>query len=402
MKSIRARLFVTFGTLTACVCLVFAGLTWLFAAVTEDDVINQVVDAEARYILRTFEETNNLPEPRVDYIQIYTDVAEFPAQVQDQIRQSPKAKEYSINGRNYHIEQYALNSERGFWLVIDASQLIVIYSISEQIGWFVLIATLIMLILALWIAKKLSNRTALPIEQLTQQIHQHTPGSTFHALVSNRVDEIGQLGQAFEQLLHDVETLLERERNFTRDVSHELRTPLALLNNTLVLADKKALNDKDKAVIQQVSESLHNTVEVLLALARSENMVGEIVDIKPILERSVLLLLQSHNDQDFNVSIDISDAQTVYGNPRLIELLCQNLINNGYYHGGAKAMQISCSGNTLTFKNPAGRENDGTYQGLGHGKYLVQRIASALSWQVDFDQHDNHYVVHVNMTPSSS
>ena len=48
--SISRRIFITFASLAAAICVLFACITWLFAAIIEDDVVKQVMHDEAKYI----------------------------------------------------------------------------------------------------------------------------------------------------------------------------------------------------------------------------------------------------------------------------------------------------------------------------------------------------------------
>ncbi|MCP4234970.1 MAG: hypothetical protein GY770_15550, partial [Aestuariibacter sp.] len=72
----------------------------------------------------------------------------------------------------------------------------------------------------------------------------------------------------------------------------------------------------------------------------------------------------------------------------------QNLVNNGVYHGGGKGMTISLADGLWVFENPLADTQDRPYyQGLGHGQYLVKRIASVMQWDIDFQQTEACYRV---------
>jgi hypothetical protein len=61
---IKHRLFISFGVLTSLLCILFGAITWLFAVVTEDDVVKQVMHAEARYIKSVYATKGELVAPR--------------------------------------------------------------------------------------------------------------------------------------------------------------------------------------------------------------------------------------------------------------------------------------------------------------------------------------------------
>ena len=62
---------------------------------------------------------------------------------------------------------------------------------------------------------------------------------------TGRRDEIGHLGEAFNQMAARIETLLTAERRLLQDISHELRSPLARLNIAIELA--RTADDRDAA-----------------------------------------------------------------------------------------------------------------------------------------------------------
>ena len=388
-NSIRSKLFLTFGSLSACICVLFAGLSWLFVVVTEDDVLKRVLDNEGLYIQQQFAETQQLVKPRADYFALYPTTSDLPQNVYQGYLSNPYEKEFYIGERNIHIEEYKLSHETSFWLTIDASKLEVVGELTGLMAWMLALASSIVLVFALLAARVLSHRTAKPIEQLTQKVTAHDKQNKFVFESRGQNDEIDQLGHAFEQAFGNLATLLKREVNFSRDVSHELRTPITLLQNTLSLAGDEPLSDRDKLLIRQVAKELQNTVEVLLALARSENLMLEEFAIKPVLERSVLATHHANPDSEFKVVLSVNSGKKVRCNPSLFSLLCQNLINNGFYHGGNGEMRIYCNDNTLVFENSLGAQINDSYQGLGHGQYLVRRIVELMCWsmQVTADEH---------------
>ena len=396
-KTIRTQLFLTFGALTTAICLLFSGVTWLFAVIMEDDVIKQVLSVEARFIRSEFQQSGEMPPPRVDYISLYPDESALPDDVRQGYADHPYEKEFTIAGHNFHIEQFWLNDRQSFWLVIDATQLQAIDDLSNFMSQFLVATAAFLLVLSLWFAWRISNRTARPIERLALKVTNHSPGDILTLDDPGREDEVGQLGRAFQRSLEDVSVLLKREMDFTRDVSHELRTPIALLQNILVLAGDKPLGKNDKLLIDQISKELKNTVEVLLALARAENLVFETLLIVPLLERSILSLYGMNRDAEFKVTLDIDEDFEVVGNPYLVSLLCQNLISNGFYHSGAGSMSIRNRGQVLIFENQIVESQSSSYQGLGHGQYLVSRIADNMNWTVDV--LGGHDVYRIEVTP---
>lgn len=87
-------------------------------------------------------------------------------------------------------------------------------------------------------------------------------------------DEIYVLAQTFNGMLDELETVFEREKQFTSDVSHELRTPISVMMAQCdrILKDE-TLNPEQKVQIQlirQKAKNMSDLIAQLLFLSRAD------------------------------------------------------------------------------------------------------------------------------------
>lgn len=147
-------------------------------------------------------------------------------------------------------------------------------------------------------------------------------------------DELKELGDTFDDLLGRLETFIVAQRQFVANASHELRTPLAW-QRTLVqvaLDDPEADMASRRVTLERVLASgaqQQRLIEALLTLASSESGIAEQerIDLSIICDS---VLLRSHLDTDtlgLHFETAISPAPLI-GDPRLIERLVTNLIDN--------------------------------------------------------------------------
>src|ERR1022692_3483434 len=135
-----------------------------------------------------------------------------------------------------------------------------------------------------------------------------------------------------------LEASFDAQRHFVANASHELRTPLAGLRTLLevALADPDADADTLRSACQEalaLGGHQERLVQALLALATSERGVTrwDTLDLAQV----VTGVLASRRDQATETGIDLAEHLTpavTAGDPRLIESLIANLIDNAIRH----------------------------------------------------------------------
>jgi two-component system OmpR family sensor kinase len=81
-----------------------------------------------------------------------------------------------------------------------------------------------------------SRRLARPLDQLATAARRFGDGDTSARVRLTRVDEVGDVGRAFDEMADRTAAVLHSQRQLMGDVSHELRTPLARIRVAIELA----------------------------------------------------------------------------------------------------------------------------------------------------------------------
>jgi signal transduction histidine kinase len=213
-------------------------------------------------------------------------------------------------------------------------------------------------------------------------------------------------GRPSMTLFGRLEASFEAQRHFVANASHELRTPLAGLQTLLevALADPNPDADTLRSVCQEaltLSQHQQRLIQALLTLATSERGVEqwEPLDLAQIAE--TVLAQRSHEAERRGIHIDATlvPARST-GDPRLVELLLTNLVDNALRHntttGQMEVSTIAAQGrSTITVSNTGptippdeverlfrpfqqrGRERVRHADGHGLGLAIVQAIAQA-------------------------
>jgi signal transduction histidine kinase len=219
-------------------------------------------------------------------------------------------------------------------------------------------------------------------------------------------DELTELGQTLDDLFGRLEASFEAQRHFVANASHELRTPLAGLQTLLevALADPDPDTDTLRSVCQEalaLGEHQQRLIQALLTLATSERGVEQWgpFDLAHITE--TVLTGRRHEAERRGIHIDSTLVTApATGDPKLIELLVANLIDNALRHntsgGRIEVATISAPGRaTITVSNTgptippseidrlfepfqrAGSQRVKHTDGHGLGLAIVQAIAHA-------------------------
>jgi signal transduction histidine kinase len=265
------------------------------------------------------------------------------------------------------------------------------------------IALALMAVLSLWLGWVIAGRALRPLRTITDTARDISASNLHRRLdLEGPDDELKQLGATFDGLLGRLETSFEAQRQFVANASHELRTPLTLERTLLELAlsDPNANIDSYRHTCEQllaVGEQQERLIEALLTLSRSQRGLDshQPVDLAAITATAAA----GADHAGLALDITIRPAHTT-GNPRLVERLVANLIDNAAHHnieGGNLSVRtetrdghaILTVANTgpkipaselerifLPFQrlDPA-RTNNG--RGLGLGLSIVQAIADA-------------------------
>ncbi|HEY2541673.1 MAG TPA: ATP-binding protein [Gaiellaceae bacterium] len=265
------------------------------------------------------------------------------------------------------------------------------------------IALAIMGLLSLWLGWVIAGRALRPLRTITNTAREIT-ASNLHKRLSleGPNDELTQLGSTFDDLLERLEMSFAAQRQFVANASHELRTPLTLERALIevALSDPHADTDSLRETCERVlavGEQQERLIEALLTLSRSQRGldVREPVDLRLVTEAAVAAV----EPDGLSITTTLQHAAT-NGDPRLVERLAANLVDNAVRHNvpggridietatrdGASVLTVANSGPAIQpaelarLFRPFQRLNGGRGNhpdGLGLGLSIVDAVARA-------------------------
>jgi heavy metal sensor kinase len=162
--------------------------------------------------------------------------------------------------------------------------------------------------------------------------------------VANPRDELGRLGETFNDLLNRLEASLVQQRQFMADASHELRTPVATSRTAAAVALQQPHRDEQEyrrtlALIEQQTARLSRIVDDMFTLARADAGSYPVRQVPMYLDEIIDEVVRAARvlAGTKSVSIEVASAESAAftGDEELIRRLIGNLLDNAVRHAPA-------------------------------------------------------------------
>ena len=220
------------------------------------------------------------------------------------------------------------------------------------------VALAVMTLLSVALGWAVAGRVLRPLRAMTAATRQISEDNLAERLaLTGPADELKDLANTIDGLLARLQAAFDAQRQFVANASHELRTPLALTRTLLqtVLTDPRPTVTSFRDTCEEVLEAgiqQERMIEALLTLARSQRGLDhrDLVDLAVITSDVLHACQPDATQRRIVISVGIGTAP-VLGDPRLLQRLAANLIDNAVRHntdGGRIDIHVTRSGNRAT------------------------------------------------------
>jgi signal transduction histidine kinase len=216
-----------------------------------------------------------------------------------------------------------------------------------QLRQVLLIGSGIIVVLALAVARVLAVRTLEPVARASAAARSMADGDLSTRLPTTATDEFGAWAFSFNRMANALEAKIialsaaqARERRFTSDVAHELRTPL-----TALVAEASLLREH----VGGMADDVRRPAQLLIGdVTRLKTLVEELMELsrldagqEPVHRtevdvRAVVDSMLSVRGWQASVRVD-GDRLVISMDPRRLERILFNLVDNALHHGGGSA-----------------------------------------------------------------
>jgi signal transduction histidine kinase len=189
----------------------------------------------------------------------------------------------------------------------------------------------------------LAKQALRPVAKLTRTARQLSTANLDQRInLGGPNDELRELADTFDEMLARLAAAFDSQRLFVANASHELRTPLAVIRTELevTLADPDAdIADLRRMgeVAQSAAERAQRLVASLLTLATLQAgghgglEVSEPVDLAQLVPGVLRAVQAEAAASEITIETEVAPAAAV-GDPRLLERLIGNLVENAIRH----------------------------------------------------------------------
>ena len=267
------------------------------------------------------------------------------------------------------------------------------------------IALAIMTVVSIGLGWLVAGRVLRPLRTITAAVRGISETNLHQRLVlAGPDDELTELGDTFDGLLARLDASFHAQRSFIANASHELRTPLARQRTIgqVALADPEASTESLRAAHERVlaaGAQQERIIESLLTLARGQAGLHrhDGFDLAGLAKQVLAARGVEAAARDIDLRTTLCPAPTG-GDPRLVERLIANLVDNGLRHNhpnghldvrtethdGHAVLTVTNTGPDIPpdaierlFQPFRRLDPDRTGDGLGLGLSIVQAIADA-------------------------
>lgn len=201
-----------------------------------------------------------------------------------------------------------------------------------------ILACVIAVVLGLFLTWQLTG----PLRKLTAAVQGIAGGDLSQRVDIRSKDELGQLGQAFNDMADSLDQAEKLRQNMVADIAHELRTPLSVIRGNLEAildgvfepsVDNVASIHKETVLLSRLVDDLQ---ELALAEAGQLRIEHEPTALDAVIDRTVRSVTAQAAKDSVSIVQDVPpDLPPVNVDPQRIGQVLFNLLDNALRHSPA-------------------------------------------------------------------
>jgi len=245
---------------------------------------------------------------------------------------------YYFDKNNYRVSSMVLFEDEEIKIFFQLATIKILNSpYLNKITSILLIANPIILLLFLYIANVLINRTLQPVKKVVDSVHSISANKLSYRISNDNIPtEILELVETFNELLKNLEESFKRISAFSSDASHELKTPLTVIRGEIDVALRHERTPAEyKAVLEDVlleTVRVQETIDQLFLITKKDTaeLKGNTQEVylDEILSDLVSQANKFASKKFIHLKIKEIVPATIYANEALLKIAIDNILRN--------------------------------------------------------------------------
>lgn len=203
----------------------------------------------------------------------------------------------------------------------------------------ILVTSIVLLVLMIFIARKITNYLVKPIKKMTEVTKRMAAGDFSERVMINQKDELGELTHSFNTMAISLQEVEEKRKEFLANVSHELRTPISYMKGFTEGVEEGVVEiEKYITIMKRETSRLERLIHDLLDLAQLEGdsypMKSTPISFAQLIIDVVERFEIEWKERGIEVILDIDEDIIIYGDFDRLEQVVSNLLQNAIRHSG--------------------------------------------------------------------
>jgi len=339
--NLQRRVTFALGAIVALFVIVQGTLAFLSLEDQEDDLVDEILLAEARRLASRIEQGEVTARSPSELFRSSTNLSSW--LVDSSGRASPEELPRYLSGLADGPHRPRRQVGRELHVVVlptSAGRLYVEYDAEQNeakvraFGYYLIAVGALCVILGLAIARHLAKVVVAPIERLTTSLSDWAPEASMQGQAES--DEETRLLAAFHGVQGRFEQAIAREREFIANLRHEIRTPLAALRTDIeLLGISMPQQSSQQQRIRRaltVIDAITGSLESARALTHRQHVESQPVDLARLVDDAWSSLGTEPQRRGLRFVNKVPPATVVNADRHALLTILRNLIRNAAEH----------------------------------------------------------------------
>ncbi len=411
--TLKQRVTFALAALVSLFVALQAGLAYLSMHEQEDDLVDELVLAEARRLATDIDQDGNIA---VDLLTLSPNFSGWLQQQDGRITPGPlpaymqglKAGPHRLSGETSERHIFVMPTEKGrLYMQYDALQN---EEKVREFGYYLFGLTILCIVVSIVAADYLAGIVVGPMERLTHLLGVWAPGNL--AQPADGGDEETRLLTAFRRVQERFEQGVAHEREFIANARHEIRTPLTALRTDLEMLALQSSEEQKLRLHRALAsvDAITGSLDVAHTLSHQQSVIPQEVALAACIDIAYASL--GGDMPVLGLSNQVDGEVRVMADRHSLLTILRNLIRNAAEHAAANQCTVTWTERGLEIADngvgiPAaelplmfdryyrGRrldERDGVQdgwakptEGRGLGLAIARQVADLNGWQLSVE-----------------